>query len=448
MDISNLALERLVWPDIKQKIKLINKEFYDLIDEINPCSEYPIYRLDFPYGVLLGDELSQFIFTKNNSLLRLNSTQLPEPLKSELGYGLNSSPVAMVLDKYLEWYVDLPQKKITLPIRVQKPGEFFSYTKLLDVDSPHNYSPMGVLSLMSGARSIFMLPSIGCQHKLTKLGRELNAKLKTPQFLYDQFDLFNKILNKSSTKWKSSIIYFSEKWMTSIKYDPKWYKVQRYFYKIFAASALYQKNLPHYQTAYSLLIERTNQKPNPYLFDTFKHLMDIMAGEMPGFKPLTDSDLLPIEVLQEVFLQVYNLKNIAPTIVGPDYFNLKDSTSSPIYYSLQFPTTRTFSPASKQSSTMSALKDLQDISQELIMELAKDNHFCSNTIIQDIAKTINISFFHNSNDIDGEINNIDYLVKFDSRFSFSSALQTNLFPSKDSKFFRGCIRFSHRTEVI
>ncbi|WP_133140486.1 hypothetical protein [Legionella genomosp. 1] len=445
--MSNLELERLFWPDIKQQIKKVNKEFYDLVEEINPGTDYPIYKLYFPYGVLIGDELSQFIAIKNKSLLRLNSSQLPELLKSEIGYGCNSSPVAMVLDKSLEWYVDLPQKKITIPIRMQKPGDFFSYTKLLDVNGAHNYSPMGVLSVMSGARTTFMLPSIGCQNKLIKLGRELNIKIKSPQFLYNQFDLFTTILNKLNSTWRSSIIYFSEKWVNSIKLDSKWYKIQRYFYKLFAADALYQKNLPHYQTAYSLLLERTNQKPNPYLMDTFKHLMDIMAGEMPGFKPLTDNRLVPIENLQDVFLQVYKLKNTVPTVMGPDYFHLKNSSAEPIYYSLQFPTTRTFSPASKQSSTMSALRDLQDISQELIMELVKENHFCSNTIIQDIAKSIDISFFHNSNDIDGEVNGIETLLTSDPRFQFSSLTQTTLIPSKDSKFFRGCIRFSHKSHI-
>ena len=206
---------------------------------------------------------------------------------------------------------------------------------------------------------------------------------------------------------------------------------------------MYLKNLPHYQTAYSLLLESTNQKPNPYLFDTFKHMIDMMTGEMPGFCPQVTNDLLPLELLQSVFSEHYGLKTIIPTIMAPAYFELAHPSPQPIYYSLQFPTTRTFSPNSKKTSTMSALRELNEMCVDLFQELKKDHGFCSNTIIQHITKLLSVEFFHNTDDIDGLINNISVLIQNDERFFYNSQ-NHELIPAEDSKFFRGCIRMGHR----
>jgi len=442
--MSKAGITKIYWPEIKAQIKKANIEFYRLVDELNPGLDFPLYLLNFPYGELIGDELSQFIPDKNNSLIRLSDPSIPRELDTHLGYGKYSSPMGMILDKQFEWYVDLPQKKVTLPIIVQSPGDFFSYTRVVDIKNKFNYSPMGVLSAISGARTTFMLPSIGCQNKLTRLCRELGIKAKQPNYLYDHFKLFKAILTSEEvdSSWSSSFIYFSENWIHNIKTNPDWFNVQKYFYSIFSQNAMYLKNLPHYQTAYSLLLESTNQKPNPYLFDTFKHIIDMMTGEMPGFAPLITNELLPLDILQPVFTNHYGLKASVPTVMGPQYFDLGSELAEPIYYSLQFPTTRTFSPNSKKSSTMSAMRELKDMCDDLLKELIKDNCFCSNTIIQHVAKNIDIEFFHNTEDIDGLINNVSQLTGMDSRFSFTENIYSRLAPAVDSKFFRGCVKMA------
>lgn len=429
------------WSEIKYEIKEANLEFFNLVDQLQPDSKFPIFILKFPYGELIGDELSQFIPIENKGILRLNDPNLPAEVVKHLGYGSSSSPMGMVLSKQFEWFVDLPHKKITLPIFVQNPGDFFSYTRVIDIKHNFNYSPMGVLSAISGARTTFLIPSIGCQIKLTKLRRELGVKLKHPTSMYEQFPFFKEILSSPELDqtWSSSLIYFSENWITNIKNNPDWIDVQKYFYKIFAQKAMYLKNLPYYQTAYSLLLESTNQKPNPYLFDTFKHLIDIMTGETPGFAPQINNNLLPVDVLQDVFLNCYGLKSIAPSIMAPGYFNVHLEKPEPIYYSLQFPTTRSFSPNSKKTSTMTAMRELKDICTDLFQELIKDNHFCSNTIIQHIAQNISLDFFHNSTDIDSVIDNVSTLIDSDNRFTYYYDRNINLSPAYDSKFFRGCL---------
>lgn len=438
---------KVYWPEIKERVKATNPEFYSLIDVLQPGSDFPLYLVNYDYGELIGDKLSQFIPIKGKGLLRLNDSTIPSEINAHLGYGKHSSPMGMILNKHFEWYVDLPHKNMILPILVQMPGDFFSYTRVMDMHSQFNYSPMGVLSAMSGARTAFMLPSIGCQNKITKLCRELKIKTKQPHYLYDHFKLFKSVLQSPEVNntWESSLIYFSENWINHMKTDPDWFEVQKYFYTVFARKSLYLKNLPHYQTAYSLLLESTNQKPNPYLFDTFKHLIDIMSGETPGFSPQITNDLLPLDILQTVFIEFYGLKTTAPTIMGPQYFNIEDVYSLPTYYSLQFPTTRTFSPNSKKSSTMAAMRELKDMCVDLFHELKKSNGYCHDTIIQHVAQRSRVDFFHNTNDIDGSIENVSYLINADDRFNYTRQGDSKFNIAEDSKFFRGCIKI-HRKD--
>jgi hypothetical protein len=69
-----------------------------------------------------------------------------------------------------------------------------------------------------------------------------------------------------------------------------------------------------------------------------------------------------------------------------------------------------------------------------------------NTIIQYVAQKISISFFHNSEDIDGLIGNISDLISTDTRFNYAVNKSSELIPAEDSKFFRGCIRIASQDE--
>lgn len=442
---------KVCWTEIKHEIKEANPEFYSLINKINPPDTYSLYVVTFPYGVLIGDDRSQFL-PINNQLVRINESTLPEEIERDLGYGKMGSPMGMVLRKNFEWYVDLPGKKNSLPIMVQKPGDFFSYSRLIGIKNKFNYSPMGVLLAMSGARSAFLLPSIGCKNKFSRMCRQLKIKTKAPDSLYEHFGLFKNLIDNweltQNNIWRSAIVYFSESWVDSIKNDPEWADVKNYFYNSFFKKAIYLKNLPYYQMGYSIILEEYNLKPNPYLLDTFKHLIDIACGESPGFSPQVCDNFVPLSVLHEIFISQYGLKDTAPAVMAPDYLVSHQQPSfSPVYYSLQIPTTMSFSPKSKQASTMVSLREIKDLTFEVIMAIKEKSYLFSDTIVQHVANSIDFSFFHNSIDIDGLISDTKEIVLYDNRFLASSVNSyANSHFADDSKFFRGCIRVSHKLE--
>ena len=70
----------------------------------------------------------------------------------------------------------------------------------------------------------------------------------------------------------------------------------------------------------------------------------IGLGSAVGFRPATDESLAPVKLIQEAYVERYGLKKYAPTIMIPHHFNMHSEKEPPVYYSLQLPTTMTFSP--------------------------------------------------------------------------------------------------------
>ncbi len=439
---TEVSFTKISWDGIKEQIRRINIEFFDIVESIKPDDSCPLYVVSFPYGDLIGDQISQFLPLGNGDYLRLNDPSVPQHILRDLGYGRDNSPIAMILNKKIELYIDLPEKSMVLPFALKSPGDFFSYNHVLDLDQSINYAPNGILNAMSGGRSCFLLPSINCQTKFARLNRALEIKAKRPMSIYDHNNLFKQILKSPLVHhaWCSTIMYFSEAWVTHIKNNPKWYNLREYFHRIYARRALFPINATYYNTAYSHLLEKKNFKPNPYIFDTFKHIIQIMCGHSPGLAPLINEELLPLYQIQTSFREYYGLNEIFPTIMGPSYFTPLAIKADPVYYSLQIPTTNSFSPKSKKTSVMIELKELYDLCETLLAELRCDNGFCENTIIQYVAKNIAISYHHNTEDTEKLIALTDDLVKSDSRFS-----QNNVqLAAENGKFFRGCIKIYKR----
>jgi hypothetical protein len=151
---------------------------------------------------------------------------------------------------------------------------------------------------------------------------------------------------------------------------------------------------------------------------------------------------LPLELLQKVFVESYDMKKYYPTIMQPANFDFEQN-SLPIYYSLQNPSTLVFSPKSRRaSSTSFEMRELEHIMRVFIEELAKDNGICSDTIIHKIAKGVLFHYFHNKIDRHRIVRSSVKIAEMDERFYLihpKYKLAEAVFAS-DAPFVRGCIR--------
>jgi hypothetical protein len=437
------GLVKLYWSDVRTRVAKVAPAFAKIVDELNPDKSFPIFLAYYPYGALTGDTESPLIPKCDGGDYRLSDPNAPKDVIKYLGYGKNSLPFGMLLEKELEYFIDLKDEGISLPWSVYTPGTFFPLARILSKMNTRIYAPNGILTTTSGTRSVFMLPNIGCLTNHVNLRRDFNVQSLPPKSLYEHWDLFKEIINSDEINcdWRSCLMFFAEKWVDKLHSDKAWLPLKLYLHELAWHYTEYQRNHFYYDIAFSIIQKKRNLRPNPYLADTARHLLITALGAAPGYAPAYNNDTLPLDVLQKVFVESYGMKKYLPTILKPTKFTFENDTL-PIYYSLQNPATHTFSPKSREaSSTLFEMRELEHIVRIFTEELAKDKSICSDTIISKIAKNIEFNYFHNKVDRHRITQPSSEIAKLDERFNFIDPkykVPGATFAS-DAPFVRGCI---------
>jgi hypothetical protein len=242
------------------------------------------------------------------------------------------------------------------------------------------------------------------------------------------------------------VIYFSENWITKLYSDKRWLVLKSYFQDLAWTRFEYDRNRIYYDIAFSVIQQKRNLKPNPYLADTARHLFSIALGCAPAYSPALDEEALPIHLLQKVFVESYNLKKYIPTIMQPVNYNF-ETNKMPVYYSLQHPTTHMFSPRSRKlSSTLLEMRELDHIMNIFSEELGSNNAVCADTILNQISNSIQFNYFHNEEDRHRIVNSSSEIAKRDDRFNYVSSghcAKDSVF-SPDARFLRGCVSLQNK----
>lgn len=125
----------------------------------------------------------------------------------------------------------------------------------------------------------------------------------------------------------------------------------------------------------------------------------------------------------------------------PQHFNF-DEDKHPIYYSLQHPSTHIFSPNScKSSSTLVGMREIGHIAKVFTEELCKKNTACSDTVLGEIAKKIQIYYYHTELDKHNVLTHSSKIADCDTRLTSPHPkykLEDAVFAA-ESPFVRGCI---------
>ena len=440
------GLVKTTWQAVRKRVAIIEPRFAQIVDELDPDHTFPLYLAYYPYGALKGDTESTFLPNKDGSFYRLTDPNAPKEIVKQLGYGKDSAPLAMLLDKNLELFIDLKEEKLSIPKAIYTPGAIFPFARILSRKSPRVYAPNGVLTLTSGVRSTFLLPNIGCATLHGALQRDFNVSAAPPKTLYDQWSVFKDIAQSplADCNWRACLMYFSHKWLDKFSKDPRWLPLKLYLHELGWQQSEFQRNHFYYDVIFSMLQKKRNLKPNPYLVDTARHLFTIAMGAAPGYQPLINDEALPLNTLQNAFIQSYGLKKYLPTLIGPASYQF-EKNALPIYYSLQQPSSYVFSPKSRKiASTISQLRELQHIMRAFISELAKPNALCSDTFINTIANQAQFTYYHNELDRHKIIRPSAELGKLDRRLQ-STSVGCGQFAS-DARFLRGCISIKRLTQ--
>lgn len=436
------GLVRVYWQDVRKRAAHVDRHLVELVDALSPGKDFPLYLAYYPYGALIGDTKSPFIPKPGGGSYRLSATEAPPLIMEELGYGHDSAPLGLVLEKELEFFLDLKEIGMTLPWCIYRPGTFMSFSRVLSRNQKHIYAPNGVLSSSSGARSVFMLPNISCQANHSNLQRDFNLKHPPPRSLYDHWGIFKEIAMSKAMdcSWRSCILFFPQRWVDTIHSDKAWSFLKLYCHERAWQAYEQDRNRIYYDIAFSVIQKKRNLRPNPYLADTARHLFSIALGEAPGYVPASNNDTCPWDTIQKAYVGSYGLKKYRPIVMHPTHFDF-EADGLPIYYSLQHPSTQVFAPKSRRtSSTLYEMRELYHIMHIFTEELASQHSMCAGSIMGHIAKQVTFHYFHNEEDPHQTVRPSAEIASSDPRFSCAAAHNASLDQfAADAKFVRGCI---------
>lgn len=430
-----LQIKKVLWPDIRNTMEQINPLFFNLVDILSPDSKFPMYLVDYEYGDLVGDDDGIFLPTKTGQYVRLDSEYTPRPILNDLGYGLNNSPLGMFFNKSFEWFLNTSDEQInkTFPLYLDPPGTFFSIVHIINYGNKATHLPNGMLFVTAGAKSNFMIPNIGCSVMHSRIQKNYNMTKTAPRSYHGHADVFKNIVkNRSYNKeWRGSVLYFSEKWIEHISKDSAWTEVRDYFYKISNHRSEFAINGDYYNHIYRVTNKRNNLKSNFLIYETARHLFEILLGSKLGFAPAVDDELLPLSFIQEVYSECYKLEYL-PIVAVPAYYKHLDP--KPVYYSLQYPSLCSYSPKARNASTtLSDLIALIDVVHKYQRDFSAPIRECKNTILEEVSKTAQFNFYHSAYEAEGIIKSPEHISTQDERFSGNMKFPVN------ASFFKGCI---------
>lgn len=436
-------VERLYWKDVRNDVHKIAPKLTEIIDSVSPQSE-PLYLISFPYGQRISDEVSPFIPNNNNIFVRLAEGEIDKKIFKELEYGKDSSPLGLVLEKSIEFFVDIPEKQTTIPTKVIGPGDFCNFSSILSAsykDLP--LAPNGLLRATAGARTTFSLPYLTCSSSFANLEEKYPSITQTPSSQYDHFQLFKEIVSdtahQGSKPWRMKVLYFSEQWIKKIIKNKDWAPLNRYFFQLAWKESEHKRNKHYFDIHYSKVIEEINCKYNSAIKATIKHVTDIAIGGYPGLAPQMNNELVPLEEIQYALSHHYGLKKYSPAIIAPSNFNYK--SSQPIYYSLQHPTACSYhSLTYSNASMMDSLKEIQRAFSRYKSQMTSKSSIWNGTRQYDALSKTNFHFIHCHKTRATGIEAPDEFIKRDKRFNYvCEPKSTKLSPAANGNFFRGCI---------
>lgn len=433
------GIVKTCWSEIRDKFKKVTPYLTKLIDDVSPDQKMPIYLIYFPYGMLKGDTKDSYLPLLDGGFIRLSDSNVNREIYKDLSYGMNSSPLGIILDKYIEYFIEFDDQ--VFPYQIHGPGTIFNKGILLNNINKRNYSPNGILKATSGARTAFMLPSINSHNGINKLSKHVNYELTTPRKHAEHFNLFVAINKHISNKWKSCLAYFSEIWITHLLSDPAWVEIKNFILEGKNSNDSFSSNSEYYDIFYSKAQKDRNLRTSsPYLTNTAIHLIKVALGKHPGYIPASTENLLPLDMIQKYISDAFQLRKI-PTVMVPHSL-IYEIDKEPVYYSMQNPTTPHF--LTKKNERVTANQEIDvvhGILSKFVEEMSKKDSLLAGTVFSEISKNIGFNYFHNYPPKDNSlIRNSRELAELDSRFIFSFHKNNYSEFSFEGQFLRGCVQ--------
>lgn len=441
-NVHKASMEELDWKAVRKTFLSVNPALGKIIDDLDPGPSFTFFKLSYPFGSeILKNGVLQ-LPNKKGELVSFYNGQINPEIREKLGYNYGSNPVTMTVKNSLELFMQLRQRIIPLYGAVP-PGKIFGLWNVLSAEAENNLVlNSNMWGLTAGARSLFMLPKISKAASHQKLQQKIGLCADKPKCHLDHWEIFREIEQRmpDENPWNAELLFFSKKWF-EFQQDPHWLKFNYWLAKKAWSGSEYFRSEFIWDMVFSAIQETKNIRPEPYFTNTVRHLFAIGNSALPGFAPATNDDAAPIQKIQNVYQEIYNL-DYTPTIMQPTLFSTC-MPNKPVYYSLQFPTTISAPIKNKNmANKIINLQQIHHILEKIRSEILQGKLNLEHTTYYKLLQKVKYDFFHSDPKERANLLPSKQMPIEDPLLLTSCDNRNNLPFPEDCPFVRGCIRIS------
>lgn len=322
------------WDAVRLEVKKIAPDIFEAIEIMSPDKSYKLYEVTYPYGASVSNE-DKFILPVDGEWHPLLSSKFKNSVQKELCYReTHGLPLGMVLEGQLQ--ISFRERgKLALPKFSFEVGSLFAMRAALDF--PNKYQASYYWSLTSGARTVYMLPSIANKAKFSRLQQKFGNEIDLPLEQLDHWNFFKALANSENftSNWHSRLLFFGEKWVSTLKNNP--FLRLAFSDRILKATALERNGEAFDEMWEDFVPTIRNKKVDRYILSMARYILESSLGKTISFKIADQYDRSgPFTEIAKVICDVYGLEKYAPIIMIPGHFDCE--THDKAYVSIQLPT--------------------------------------------------------------------------------------------------------------
>lgn len=435
--MENTGMESISWDDARNSLNRIAPKFVKLIDQWNP--NFKLYRARYNYGDKVLKSGVLHLGSKNSHSIPISSPKISQDIKNQLSY--SNVPLGFITHGSNEVYLETEERVI--PLAYFKPGVILGLWESLETGQ--SYFPRRVWDVTSGARTIFILPSISQRNPHEQLKKKYGVRNSVPNTIYQQNAIFKQIIDSRNFKqeWYNEMIFFGKDWLQRDEKNPHWLRFHHYLLEQAWELSAYNRNKITFDKlwlSFGKHLETKGIKINFPLLNILKQIVAIGIGASPGFRPVVNSETPgPVKEIQKVYLNTYGLKHYIPTVMSVDYFKPYEK-NHPIYFSLQAQTQ--IETRYKIKNILSELRELKTITEIFINTTLKGSLLAEETPLDWLVKNVAFDFFHPDATKHDSITNSKYMPTQDKNLIEVRGAKRGRKFSSACSFVTGCIRLS------
>jgi hypothetical protein len=427
------------WDEIRAKVKKSTPQLASIFDEINPDSKFKFIVVNYPFGSKVIEAGVVNVPDKNGNLVPITHPDIDKTLKNELSYC--SVPFGFIQEKCVEVYRELPNRIFSVGLTSVGSG--------IEMGIWEYFGDFGGYIVNSGARSLYMVPSISDAGFHNRINHHFDLSMIAPVNVIEHGNIFREVANSEyfEEDWTCQMIFLGKAFSEHLDKKSigflqlKEHIVRKGWNHSSIGRSRYTIDLDWHMMMQSL--EETHQRINPYVIDTMRHFISLLCSQLCGNKPAIDDSVAPIKNLQRAWIEHYRLKDYVPTIMQPASYNFNKGDA--IYYSLRNPSLLIFAPSSRNISTN--IDDMRDLIK--LVEQIKLKSFLgikvNGVAFKQILEKTEFSFFHEPRYVYGKkIKPTTDMAKEDPNLTFMQEPNGDRVFAHNGPFCRGCIRISQK----